>query len=66
MKKEKDLECQHVKKKQDKSIFIYHLINRDLCICERCEARLRKQVFQQDKDEKEVQDMFKAKHKHKL
>jgi hypothetical protein len=54
VKKEKDFECQHIKKKQDKSIFIYHLINRDLCLCERCEAKLRKQIFEQDKIEKEA------------
>jgi len=50
VKKEKDFECQHIKKKQDKSIFIYHLINRDLGLCE----KLRKQVFEQDKIEKEA------------
>lgn len=59
MKKEKDFECQHVKKKRDKSIFIYHLINRDLCICEKCEAKLRKQVFEQDKIEREAKQEMK-------
>lgn len=59
MKKEKDFECQHVKKKQDKSIFIYHLINRDLCICEKCEAKLKKQVFEQDKIEREAKQEMK-------
>lgn len=43
-----DFTCQHVKKKQDKSIYIYHLIKRDLCICEKCEAKLRKQILEQD------------------
>ena len=54
VKKEKDLECQHVKKKQDKSIYIFHLINRDLCICEKCGAKLMKQVIEQNKIEREA------------
>lgn len=54
VKKEKDFTCQHIKKKQDKSIYIYPLINRDLCICERCEAKLREHIFKQDKIEKEA------------
>jgi hypothetical protein len=54
MKKEKDFECQHIKKKQDKSIFIYPLINRDLCICEKCEAKLRKKILEQNKLEEEL------------
>lgn len=61
VKKEKDFECKHIKKKQDKSIFIYHLINRDLCLCERCEAKLRKQVFEQDKIEKDAPKFIEVK-----
>jgi hypothetical protein len=54
MKKEKDFTCKHIDKKQDKSIFIYHLINRDLCLCERCEAKLRKEILEQNKLEEEL------------
>jgi hypothetical protein len=54
VKKERDFTCQHIKKKQDKSIYIFHLINRDLCICEKCGAKLMKQVIEQDKVEKEA------------
>lgn len=61
VKKEKDFECQHVKKKQDKSIYIFHLINRDLCICEKCGAKLMKQVIEQDKIEKEARTLFEEK-----
>jgi hypothetical protein len=58
MKKEKDFTCNHIKKKKDKSIYIYHLINRDLCLCERCGAKLMKQVIEQDKVEKEAKTIF--------
>lgn len=58
MKKEKDFECQHIKKKQDKSIYVYKLINRNIYLCEKCEAKLRSQVFNQDKTEKECADAF--------
>ena len=60
-KKQRDFTCQHINKKQEKSIYIYRLIGRDLCICEKCEAKLRKQIFEQDKVEKEAPIFVKVK-----
>lgn len=53
-KKLRDFTCQHIIEKKDKSIYTYKLIGRELDICERCEATLRKQIFEQDKIEKEM------------
>ena len=68
MKKEKyrDFTCQHVQKKQDKSIYIYHLIGRDLCICERCGAKLMKQVVDQHAIEKTNEALLLRNKYHKI
>ena len=49
-----DFTCNHIKQKKEKSIYIYSLIGRDLCICEKCEKKLREQILEQDKLEKEL------------
>ena len=54
IKKLKDFTCQHILQKKDKGIYIYELIGRDLCLCERCETKLRAKIFEQDKIEKEM------------
>ena len=53
-KKLRDFTCEHILQKKDKGIYTYKLIGRDLDICECCEAKLRKQIFEQDKIEKEM------------
>ena len=52
----KQLYCKHWKKESKKtSIYIYKLIGAELNLCNACERKLRKQIFEQDKLEKELE-----------
>ena len=52
--KYKDFTCQHIIAKKDKSIYIFPLIDRDLCICEKCHKKLFTEIIKQDKLEEEM------------
>jgi hypothetical protein len=53
--KKKQLYCKHWMKESKKtSTYIYKLIGAELNLCDACEAKLRKQIKEQDKIEEEL------------
>jgi len=52
----KQLYCKHIKEYKRVGGYTYKLINAELNLCDKCEEKLRKKIFEQDKIEKELGD----------
>lgn len=51
----KQINCPHYLEEAKKtSVYSYKLINRELNLCKKCEKKLRKQILEQDKIEREA------------
>jgi len=48
----KNMKCNHFNNKLP-SVYIYPLIGAELCLCPKCEKKLRQRILEQDKIEKE-------------
>lgn len=47
----KELACLHAK---ISSFYVYEIVGADLILCKECEKKLRAEIFEQDKIEKEI------------
>jgi hypothetical protein len=55
----KQINCPHFSKESRRtSYYTYALINAELNLCNQCEKKLRKKIFQQAKDEDECNKLF--------
>jgi hypothetical protein len=55
----RQINCKHYLKESKKtSVYTYKLINAELNICKNCERKLRKQILEQDKIEKEIKQKY--------
>lgn len=53
----KQINCNHfIKESKKTSVYSYKLIGAELNLCKSCEKKLRKEIIQQDKDEKEIHE----------
>lgn len=51
----KQINCPHYSKQaREYNVYTYNLINAELNLCKQCETKLRKQILEQDKLEKEL------------
>ena len=48
----KELDCPH----PEKHCYTYNIISGEINLCEKCENKMRSQIFEQDKIEKEVEE----------
>lgn len=51
----KQINCNHyIKESKKTSVYSYDLVNAELNLCKNCEKKLRKEILEQDKCEKEL------------
>ncbi len=56
----RQINCNHfIKESKKTSVYSYSLIGSELNLCKKCEKKLRKEIIQQDKDEKEINEELK-------
>jgi hypothetical protein len=49
----KNVYCPHITKKTG-TLYIYEIIGKDICLCTKCERKLRAKIIEQDKFEREL------------
>ena len=49
----KNIYCPHITKKIG-TVYIYEIIGKDICLCTKCERKLRAKIIEQDKLERKL------------